>query len=427
HNTEMTLNFLPQCDAALFIVSADPPITEVECDFLAHVREKVARLFFVLNKVDYLTPREREEVIAFLRRVLAEKAGIAGDVTVFPVSARQALSARLAGDEALLSESGLPAITAHLVDFLAREKTRVLSEAVRKKALDVLHDVSLRVGLEEKSLGMPISDLERRLALFAAKVAEAERQRQQTQDLLAGDHRRVVSLLEEECARLREDAERHLSAVAAGAIPPGGDPDARAVENAIAAEIPVYFEHALGEVTARFDREMIAVLSAHRERADALAESVRVAASAIFEIPHHPPSAGSPLVLAREPYWVSRRTWSGMLGMISPDLVDRALPRSLREKRLRDRVAREIHALVVQNVENLRWATLQNIDAAFRVFSREIDEEFARTIDATRGAIEAAYRQRRERAGEVEGRLRTLRDASRALGDLVAALSPAPP
>ncbi len=30
HNTRATINFLPQCDAALFVVSADPPLTEVE-------------------------------------------------------------------------------------------------------------------------------------------------------------------------------------------------------------------------------------------------------------------------------------------------------------------------------------------------------------------------------------------------------------
>lgn len=33
HNTEMTLNFLEQCDAALVLLSADPPITEVEVEF----------------------------------------------------------------------------------------------------------------------------------------------------------------------------------------------------------------------------------------------------------------------------------------------------------------------------------------------------------------------------------------------------------
>jgi len=41
HNTQATLNFLPQCDAALFLVSADPPLTEVEVEFLKEVRTKV--------------------------------------------------------------------------------------------------------------------------------------------------------------------------------------------------------------------------------------------------------------------------------------------------------------------------------------------------------------------------------------------------
>ncbi len=54
HNTEATLNFLPQCDAALFVVSADPPLTEVEATFLKDVQSRVSRLFFIFNKIDYL-------------------------------------------------------------------------------------------------------------------------------------------------------------------------------------------------------------------------------------------------------------------------------------------------------------------------------------------------------------------------------------
>ena len=59
HNTEATLNFLPQCDAALFVVSADPPLTEVEAEFLKEVRSRVSRLFFIFNKVDYLNEQEK--------------------------------------------------------------------------------------------------------------------------------------------------------------------------------------------------------------------------------------------------------------------------------------------------------------------------------------------------------------------------------
>ena len=50
HNTRSTLNFLPQCDAALFVVSADPPLTEVETEFLKVVKSKVERLFSFSTK-----------------------------------------------------------------------------------------------------------------------------------------------------------------------------------------------------------------------------------------------------------------------------------------------------------------------------------------------------------------------------------------
>ena len=265
HNTEMTLNFLPQCDAALFLVSADPPITEVEVDFLRQVREKVSRVFFVLNKIDYLSGSEREMALAFLTKVLAESVGIMPDGQIFPVSAKQALMAEETGDPALLAGSGLPRITEHLIDFLAREKTRVLREAVGRKTLDVVYDTSLQVNLELRSLEMPITDLEQRLALFQKKIDEAKRQRQHTQDILNGDHKRIVELLEEDCAKLRETSRKHLETVAASAIASTKELDAQIAEDAIAQEIPVYFEHTLGEVTSKYDRELITIPKLFRE------------------------------------------------------------------------------------------------------------------------------------------------------------------
>jgi len=83
HNTTATLNFLQQCDAALFLISADPPITETGLGFLRQVREKVPRLFFVLNKIDYLDDGELQEALEFYKRVLAEEAGWNGEFPVF--------------------------------------------------------------------------------------------------------------------------------------------------------------------------------------------------------------------------------------------------------------------------------------------------------------------------------------------------------
>ena len=107
HNTEATLNFLPQCDAALFLVSADPPITEVEVEFLRQVRSKVSRLFFILNKVDYLSDDDRKAALEFLRKALTEQAGMSADAAIFCVSARQGLEARAKGNDGLWAASGM--------------------------------------------------------------------------------------------------------------------------------------------------------------------------------------------------------------------------------------------------------------------------------------------------------------------------------
>jgi GTP-binding protein EngB required for normal cell division len=101
HNTHATLNFLPQCDAALFVVSADPPLTEVEAEFLKAVQARVARLFFIFNKIDYLSEKEREASLGFFKKVLAEKMDTKDDYPIFCVSTRQGLEARVVEDPRL--------------------------------------------------------------------------------------------------------------------------------------------------------------------------------------------------------------------------------------------------------------------------------------------------------------------------------------
>lgn len=122
HNTEATLSFLPRCDAALFLVSADPPVTQVEIAFLERVRRRVVRLFYILNKVDYLAEEERREAMAYFRRVLGEHGAIDEETPVFCVSARAGLAARMAGSEQSWQDSGLADVERHLARFLATHK-----------------------------------------------------------------------------------------------------------------------------------------------------------------------------------------------------------------------------------------------------------------------------------------------------------------
>ncbi len=417
HNTEATLNFLPQCDAALFLVSADPPLTEVEVEFLKQARARISRLFFVLNKIDYLDAEELQVARGFLQRTLEQKVGIGPDDAILCVSARQGLAARLAGDPDRWRGSGMAALEQELIRFLAAEKSRTLAHAVAAKARETLDEVMLRLQLAVRSLRMPLHDLQRRLEVFEQSLTEVAAQRESTGDLLAGDLKRTLAYLEELAARQRTAAHAFLTDALDKALVNGVEnvTDDQ-VQEALAGVIPGYFEHQSGAMADLVGKRLTRVLGAHQERSDQLIGGIRQTAANLFEIPYALPAAEDAFHLVQQPDWVTHR-WSSTLSPIPRSVWERLLPGPLRRRLRLRRIAGRLDDLVLRNVENLRWALYQSINDSFRHFGSELDARLRETRAATKDAITAAMRQRQERGAAVDQEIKRLESA----GDRIAA------
>lgn len=132
---ELTLGLLPSAHAALFVLGADTGVTRSDLDvWNQHLGGQGLACFVVLNKVDTLadplaTPEEQAQSIEKQCSTTASTLGIARS-RVFPVSARQALAARLQGDARGLAQSRLPALEVALNADLLPQRQRVLSLAV---------------------------------------------------------------------------------------------------------------------------------------------------------------------------------------------------------------------------------------------------------------------------------------------------------
>ncbi|QVL36193.1 dynamin family protein [Aminirod propionatiphilus] len=375
HNTETTLDFLAQCDAALFVLSADPPPTEAELAFLDQVRTQVPRLFFVLNKVDYLDPDEAGEVEAFLRNLLTEKVGLPRETLVFPLSAKKALQARERGDASLWESSGLEALRRHLVDFSVAEKERALIQALSGRGADIVAEALLSLRLEFRSLAMPLEDLQRRLNVFDEKIALLERQRRRVTALLDVEKKEVQAFLEELARSIRERARVELERKLA---------DASLAQSDIDAALPGYFEKLFAEATEAVSARTGEALSFHQASADELIEAVRKTAAELFDIPYHAPSGDEAFATVRRPYWVTETASTlnpldGVFGF-----------------RRGDSRSERIDKLLLSNVENLRWSLLQSVNEAFRRFAARLEQRLAATTKATHGAVKAALDRRRE-------------------------------
>jgi hypothetical protein len=74
---------------------------------------------------------------------------------------------------------------------------------------------------------------------------------------------------------------------------------------------------------------------------------------------------------------------------------------------MRKRLLDEIDAVVIRNVENLRWATRQNLEDTFRRFGAELDERLAMSLAATRGAMHKALEQRKQHSEQIDSEVET--------------------
>jgi len=210
HNTQTAEAVLTECDAAVFVISADPPITEVEVDYLVKVQEFISKIFFAMNKVDLLDSHERGIAERFLADVLKDHPNLAQPFRIFCVSAKQGLQAKQEGDSQALAASGILQLEQVLAGELAREKRAIVFATGRQRSVSLVSELLFQSELEDKALLMPLEDLKEKTLTFESSVALFESERQSLSDVLSIDRKRLLLGLETETDRLWKEAQREM-------------------------------------------------------------------------------------------------------------------------------------------------------------------------------------------------------------------------
>jgi GTP-binding protein EngB required for normal cell division len=418
HNTEAAREFLPQADAAIFLVSADPPISDTEREFLEEIRGEAARMFFVLNKIDYLSGLDRDEAIAFTQGVIADAVG--REIVLYPMSARQALVAKLVGDDEELEASGLPAFERDLRSFLLREKGETILRSVATRAARLVEAERNSLDVQERARQLPQHELEEVRRRMDEAFARARTSQRDLRALLQSERDALVAAVEEDLAALRRQEGARLLGV---------------VEEFLATH-----EH------VRFPREELDALVKDTLRADVdrwrhgeearLGGSFREAAARFVSEADRVERETVQLCgqilgieLVSEPVPVELPAESGfsfdffevptILESILPD-VRRILPRGAARRLLQRDLRRRIPEWVDKHSGRLRYDFVQRLDRSQLELRRALDERLEATIGNLRAGIERSERDRErtrqetrtegERLGKLRSQLDRLRN-----------------
>lgn len=203
-NTATAMAALDEVDAALVVLGADPPLTADEARFLRDATKKAARVFYVQNKMDAVSPTDWQEALTFNATQLARVGDTEKPVRILSVSARWGLEGR--SDRQQWIRSGFDQLERDLQTFLSEERAAALHESVARRARSLVEVVRLGVALRRSAVLLPSQQLQEREERLQRQLATIEQEQTVSIAFFRDQNERLVRALTEQLADFQRRA-----------------------------------------------------------------------------------------------------------------------------------------------------------------------------------------------------------------------------
>ncbi len=433
--TSAAHRMLAEVDAAILVLSPDPPVSRVELDFLRDARAFAAKLFVVINKIDLLPVEARTQLVDYTRRVLREGADL-DRPQLYLISARRVLEGRGGPPSHDSEEPGWDELVSDLDRYLGRDRHASVREVERHQTglySARLLDVAT---LSLKSLTMSDRDFARASGAVVALLERIPDERRAADALLDGDVREVLVGLDRKLAAFREQEQEPVRLALdefLRTVPASGAATlVREFDRHFRQLLTPRVEHLRELLTESLRTDLDAAFRRYERRVAAVLDSIDRAAASSFEV--NLTSLASQVPLADSERYIARvsglydGTFAGQTSLILPafllrgrvrralgrtvseeldaqsgrvrtDLIDRALTSAGRFKEsAAARIARNTDS--VQNAVRLGRAHREDALAASAAWRRNLEAwmEELRTLSAE---LPSATRTRINREGGV--------------------------
>jgi GTP-binding protein EngB required for normal cell division len=415
HNSAAADSALPSMDAAIFVLTADPPVSATERDLLGRVHELSVTTFIVLNKADYADAAGLAEAAEFTERVVSETTG--QPVRLYPVSAKAALSG--AGDAGF--SRFCDGFTAYLDTGRTADLRRSAAGQLRRIAGAAIDEIALaRRAAEMHSL-----DAAERVAAFTARLAAVRERGTVAGDLAAAESKRMLSALNEaaeaETARLSAELRTAISRLLAGELASASPGEIQQRGRAELVQLAVAgaeawrqsqrekLEDGLASLDGRLTRDLTAEIAAIR---DAAADLLGLELAAAGPQDRLAPDG-------RFFYSVSENVDQAEL---LAGAVRRRMPGEMGRRLARDHVLGEIGDLAERQIGRARGDLQHRLAEATRQLVLAVGRRYSGSTDRLDRALRTAAELREHTAGEAEGKLAELAGREQALRAVLARL-----
>ena len=390
HNTDVAYAYLPYVDAAIFVTSADPPLSNSEHQFLLDIRSFVDKLFFILNKIDQVSEADRNEALEFTTRIIEENVG-KGKVKIHPLSARWALDGKRQGDNGLLQASLLPDFERRLQEFLIHEKGKVFLQAIVNNLLKLVSDETISFQLEQEAIQLPLEELTRKISRFEEEMKAISKDREQNEYLLKGHLGKLTAQLDEELSRFQKERlpllqdgleNEYLRKTEQGRGNLREDLE-QFVFGSIQETFNVWRQELTGKISSRLE-------DAHSEfttKTNQTIERILALTSDIFELKLKPFTSVEALSKKSEFYFLLKDDPVGL--ELVQLAVTSALPRFIAKKMILKNMQTAVAELLDRHCGRVRYDLVNRLNRTVKDFQQNLNEK----IDLTLAGIRISFQK----------------------------------
>ena len=415
-DTETAHEALRSMDAAVFVLTADPPVSASERGLLGRVARLSVTTFAVLNKADYLDEPGLAEALEFTRRVLGEAAYPA---KVYAMSARAALDG---------GDPGFAAFAADFTAYLASQGRSDLRVSAIAQADRIASSLLDEVAVTRRAAEMRAGDAAARVRQFSERLAEVAVHGRDAVTVVNGESGRLLFALndaaEADGVRLVREVGGQLDALfdgelreaAAAEIERRGRERLAALTVAAAEAWRQRRREAIEQGLAAVDARLAADLKAEL---DVLRES----AAELLGLDLAVPEPEGRLVERRRFFYDTAED-VGQTELLA-GAVRRWLPGEFGRRTAREHLRREAPGLVSSQVGRARGDLQYRLAEATRALARVVGQRYADGTDRIRSALQAAAELREASAAEAGEKKKELAEREAALRHVMCLLDQA--
>jgi len=374
HNTDVAYSYINKADAVIFLLSVDPPISELEKEFLSKISENVNKIFFVLNKIDYVNEMELKEIVNFNENIVREITKN-NNISIYPISAKLALEGKISKDNKAIEKSGTQKLENDLQNFLIKEKEKVLLESYAKNIERIISMCQTFFESSIKLKQIPLERLESNIKSFENFIKEVEKSKKEISLLFQGDMKNILQNFDKKMEeykqfisiRVSEKIKEYYHSIRDFSRINQKKELEKYFERAIIEE----FEKLKGHIERDIEEQYSKALSNYLLRLNAVIDEIKTVANELFGINlEYFKSVGGITAESKFTYKIGYDV--GALE-IDPVYFTYFLPKKFAGKIILKRILDRVDIDVDRNIGRIRYDLLTRIEESFSEFEKDMN------------------------------------------------------